>query len=100
MQGTRSSGPASPGERERTSDRVRPPQGSLNRGFLSGDPAENEENQENEKSTLVIQAANPAIIQNPRIPAMIAITKNKTVHDNIRVSLVFPKKLTCLNGCL
>ena len=40
------------------------------------------------KSTLAIQAAKPATTQNPRIPAMIAITKNKRVHDNICASFV------------
>jgi hypothetical protein len=42
------------------------------------------------KRTLAIQAANPATTQNPRIPAMIAITKNKRVHDNICASSVYP----------
>jgi len=37
------------------------------------------------KRTLAIQAANPAITQNPKIPAMIAITKNRRVHDSIFV---------------
>ena len=41
------------------------------------------------KSTLAIQAANPATTQNPRIPAIIAITKNRRVHDNICSSSVY-----------
>ncbi len=34
------------------------------------------------KSTLAIQAANPAIIQDPQILAMMGITKNNRVQDD------------------